>query len=250
MRNSDRAWQLFGASEPYGTVAGSSRYNRAELDSERLKEFFEAGEQYIAQVFQVITERLEPGFRPRRALDFGCGVGRMVIPLSARCDEVVGVDVADSMLAEAGRNCGRFNNVKLLKADDLLSGIDGKFDLINASWVFGHMPTAKGEAIVARLAHKLSDGGVAAMQFPVAWRVARWRRSLSWARNKIPGVNGLANLARHRALDHPLMQLNLYSMSRLFDIMNEHDCNAAFVRSEIDRESVLSATAFFHRQPR
>ena len=121
MRNSDRAWQLFGASEPYGTVAGSSRYDRAELDAERLREFFLAGENEIADVFRVVTERLDSSFQPRRALDFGCGVGRMLIPLAARCDQVVGVDVADSMLAEAARNCAALPNVKLLKGDDLLS---------------------------------------------------------------------------------------------------------------------------------
>ncbi|MDO8433752.1 MAG: class I SAM-dependent methyltransferase [Candidatus Binatus sp.] len=247
MRNSDRAWQLFGASEPYGTVAGSSRYDRAELDAERLREFFEAGAHEIADVFRVIAERLDSGFRPRRALDFGCGVGRMLIPLAARCDEVVGVDVADSMLAEAARNCASLDNVKLLSGDDLLSRVEGKFDLIYSSWVLGHMPAAKGEALVARMAERLNAGGVAVLQFPYAWRVARSRKLMNWARNTIPAVNGLINLASRRSFGYPLMQTNFYSISRLLDIMDEHGCTTAFMRSEPDHKSVLSATAFFYR---
>src|SRR5436853_4984695 len=47
-----------------------------------------------------------------------------------RCEQVVGVDVAESMLAEAARNCASLPNVKLLPGDDLLSRVEGKFDLI------------------------------------------------------------------------------------------------------------------------
>ncbi len=247
MRNSDRAWELLGTSEPYGAVAGTSRYYRAQLDAQRRSEFFHAGERYIAQALRDIDEHLAPGFRPGRALDFGCGVGRMVIPLAARCDEVVGMDVAEAMLAEAARNCAGYNNVKLVKADELLSRLDGKFDLINSTWVFGHMPQSKGESIVARLAQRLDDGGIGVFQFPIAWRAAPWRKALNWARNNLPGVNGLANLARRRPFSYPLMQLNLYCLSRLFAVLDEQGCRAAFVRTEPDRNCALSATVFFRR---
>jgi len=246
VRNSDRAWQLFGETEPYGAVAGSSRYNRAELDTRRLGEFFETGERYIAELFRVVAGHLDSGFRPRRALDYGCGVGRMLVPLAARCDEVIGVDVADSMLAEAAKHCAPLDNVKLLKGDDSLSRIDGTFDLIHSSYVLLHVPTSRGEVIVERLAEKLAQGGVAVLEFPLGWHVAKWRKAASWARRKVPGINGFANLVRRRPLGYPLMQLNLYSMNRLFDIMNRHGCATVFISLELD-QSVLSATAFFLR---
>ena len=36
-----------------------------------------------------------------RALDFGCGAGRLTRALAARFESVVGVDVADAMLDKA-----------------------------------------------------------------------------------------------------------------------------------------------------
>jgi 2-polyprenyl-3-methyl-5-hydroxy-6-metoxy-1,4-benzoquinol methylase len=38
-------------------------------------------------------------FAPRRVLDFGCGVGRVTLPLARRVDAVVAIDIADSMLS-------------------------------------------------------------------------------------------------------------------------------------------------------
>ena len=38
------------------------------------------------------------------ALDFGCGVGRLVLPLARRYRTVVGIDISDAYIAEAVRN--------------------------------------------------------------------------------------------------------------------------------------------------
>ena len=109
------------------------------------------------------------------------------------------------------------------------------------------MPTAKGEAIVARLAAMLNHRGVAVLQFPYAWRVAKSRRAINWARNKLPAINGLINLALRRPFSYPLMQTNFYSINRLLDLMDQHGCTTAYLRSEPDHKPVMSATAFFYR---
>ena len=49
----------------------------------------------------------EPDFERRAALDYGCGVGRLTLPLAERCEHVYGVDVSPSMLREAARNAAR-----------------------------------------------------------------------------------------------------------------------------------------------
>src|SRR5262245_30777782 len=46
-------------------------------------------------------DRVAPGCPRRRALDFGCGLGRVSQALAARFDHVVGVDVARSMVEQA-----------------------------------------------------------------------------------------------------------------------------------------------------
>ncbi len=80
-----------------------------------------------------------------RALDFGCGVGRLVIPLSKIAESVTGVDVSESMLNEAISNCDNqnVNNANFIKADDNLSMLSGKYDFIHSYIVFQHIPTKR-----------------------------------------------------------------------------------------------------------
>jgi cyclopropane fatty-acyl-phospholipid synthase-like methyltransferase len=110
----------------------------------------------------VVRETLDPSFAPRRCLDFGCGVGRVAIPLARRTGEVVGVDVSESMLAEARRNCEvqETRNVTLLPSDDALSALTGRFDFIHSFVVFQHSPRERGDAILEALLEHLSVGAL------------------------------------------------------------------------------------------
>src|SRR5947209_8593800 len=96
----DRDWEFFGRTDPYWSVFTQERYRRANLTEDAVRDFFASGEQHIDFVLATVRDHLDGGFAPRSALDFGCGVGRMVVPLARRCGRVVGVDVADAMLAE------------------------------------------------------------------------------------------------------------------------------------------------------
>src|SRR5580700_9118948 len=98
MSNTDRAWEYFGRENPYFGVLTRDRYSRERLDGDGRAAFFASGEEYVAEMFDTTQKELRPDFQPIRALDFGCGVGRLALPLARRCQEVVGVDVSDSML--------------------------------------------------------------------------------------------------------------------------------------------------------
>ena len=127
-RNSDRDWELFAKIGPYYAVATKDQYHKSNLHDEVVAQFFESGKEQVDQVLQIIDAHLVPGFQPQRALDFGCGVGRLVVPLATLCQSVVGVDVSVSMLAEAKKNCEMhgISNVELFpggrQADPRSSG--------------------------------------------------------------------------------------------------------------------------------
>jgi cyclopropane fatty-acyl-phospholipid synthase-like methyltransferase len=110
----------------------------------------------------VIESNLGGRFTPDRALDFGCGVGRIVIPLAERCGSVLGVDVADSMLVNARLLCQQRNlsNVRFARCDDSLEGVDGGFDLVHSYIVFQHVPPGRGLPLLERLLRKLNANGV------------------------------------------------------------------------------------------
>jgi SAM-dependent methyltransferase len=147
---------------------------------------------------------------------------------------VTGVDVSAAMLAEARRNCdaAAASQVRLVLSDDDLSAVDGEFDLVHSYIVLQHVPVERGERIVRALASRLAPGGVAIIH--VTYGRARasplLSRLLYWARTRIPAAHWALNLALGRPAQAPLMQSNLYSVTRLLDILWHAECEEVHVR--------------------
>ena len=103
----DRDWQNWGKTDPYFGVLTETKFLNVNLNDSALAEFFASGERHVEHVYEVIRTRVRPDFKPGRVLDYGCGAGRLVVAFAARSREVVGVDVASSMLEVARANCKR-----------------------------------------------------------------------------------------------------------------------------------------------
>src|SRR5690349_10764378 len=145
--DTNRDWEKLAKHEPYFAVITSDKFRSANLTQESKEEFFAGGLKHIHRVLEEVREHIDPSFSVKRALDFGCGVGRVVIPLANIAQEVTGVDVSDSMLKEARKNCEArsIKNVVLAKSDDNLSLLDGKYDFIHSHLVFQHIPVERGQ---------------------------------------------------------------------------------------------------------
>lgn len=127
-----------------------------------------SGELEVSRLFDHLAEHgLEP---PRwgRALDFGCGVGRLTLPLARRFDEVIGVDVSPSMVALARAGAGDDAGVSFVVNDapDLGRFADGTFDLVLSDLVLQHVGPDLQRRYVAELCRLLAPGGLAVFQLP------------------------------------------------------------------------------------
>lgn len=80
MKRADRAYDRVGRTEPCYGVITLVGFLSANLDAAALREFFQTGEAQVARVLATIRARVGADSRPRRALDFGRGVGRILIP--------------------------------------------------------------------------------------------------------------------------------------------------------------------------
>jgi SAM-dependent methyltransferase len=232
INNSDQDWERFAKTDPYFAVLTAPEFH-GQISGEARAKFFDSGEEHIERILSIIRDRLDPAFAPRRALDFGCGVGRLLIPLAARCDEVTGVDVSPSMLAEARRNCDAAGarKVRLLEGDDTLSAVNGHFDLIHSYIVLQHIPVERGEKLIGQLARMLAPGGVGMFHVPYSsGRANLPSRLIYWARVHLPGAKAAVNLVRGRAIDAPVMQMNAYSVTRLLDLLWNEGCPEVHVR--------------------
>lgn len=143
------------------------KFRKDNLTDEAKEEFFSSGLSQINHMLENIRKHIDPLYAAKNALDFGCGVGRLIIPLSKVVNNVTGIDVSDSMLNEARKNCETqfVSNVSLLKSDDNLLLLNGKYDLIYSFIVFQHIPVKRGVGIFKNLLSRLENGGVCVIHF-------------------------------------------------------------------------------------
>ena len=93
----------FGRDDPYFGVLSHEEYSGENLTPTGVEKFFKSGEAHVAQLLALI-ERTTIPLRSGRVLDFGCGVGRLLIPLATRFCDANGVDVSEGMLTECKKN--------------------------------------------------------------------------------------------------------------------------------------------------
>lgn len=248
--NSDREWEKFGQKDPYYGVVSLDKFRRENLGPEALREFFQTGEEHVAFLMATIQATMAPSFHPRRALDFGCGVGRIAIPLARACESVTGVDVSGAMLAEAGRKAGEMGipNLELTLSDDALTRITGRFDFIHAFLVFQHIRRNRGERIMERLIGLLEAGGVGIFQVIYDREVSLPVRVVGFLRRTVPLANYLTNLFYGKPVGEPLMEKNVYDLNRLMKLLQHNGCGDVHLRFH-GRGRMRSAIIFFRKTP-
>jgi SAM-dependent methyltransferase len=219
------------ARDPYYAVLNEEQ-NRGVVRGERRAAFFASGARDVETTLRAIRRWIDPSFHPRLAVDYGCGVGRLTIPLAGSCEHVIGLDIAPRMLAEAAANCAAagVTNVSFATPADFFAaagpcaGVD-RVDFVHSFIVLQHVPVAAGEAILASLLERLRSGGVGALHFTYAREAPVWRKVVNRLRGVVPGVNAAVNLAQGRAASEPRMPMYNYDLGRLVDRLAGHGCH-------------------------
>jgi trans-aconitate methyltransferase len=228
--DSDKHWARLGRIDPYlKTVRTLDPYKLDPTLGRDIDAYFESGERYLSDLFEAIRRHVAPDFKPRVAVDFGCSVGRVAIPLARRCQSLIGLDVSPDVLGEAERNATRLGttNARWLPSDDDLSRVVGQIDLFHSYNVLQHMPIARGLHVVHSALSRLAPGGVIAVHVPYDDEASQVRHAINWAQANVPGVHWLANLARHRPLRYPHMLMNPYNLTDLLSLMRDRGCGDA-----------------------
>jgi 2-polyprenyl-3-methyl-5-hydroxy-6-metoxy-1,4-benzoquinol methylase len=243
-----RRWERLAA-DPYYAVLNQERF-RGTVNGDRLREFFATGEDDIRLVFEEIHRHLEPEFAPNRCLDFGCGVGRLVIPLAQRSGEVIGIDIASRMLAEARRNCEKrgITNVKFQYPDVLgqPAAEQDLLDLVHSYFVLQHVHPVIGERVVGLLLDRLRPGGIGALHFIFARHASAMRQAVNRMRAAVTPVNMLVNLMQGRPANEPQMVMYTYDRARLDALFTTHHCRIVHERP-ISQGGYLAAMVFLRR---
>ena len=163
LRRVQETWDtLAGDDDLFGVIWGYPY-----VQNQTAEEFFAAGEEEIARVLRR-GKRLGLPHRRGRALDFGCGAGRLTQALAGEFEHVVGIDVAPGMIEAARRLNGRGDRCEFVlnEEPDLRRFEDSSFDLVYSNLVLQHMPPELARGYVAELARVLAPGGLLVFQAP------------------------------------------------------------------------------------
>lgn len=162
LRSVRGVFEELGRDDPmYAALSRNAlRGNRWDPD-----EFFENGRLEIRDVVAYVADRgIE--FQRGRALDFGCAVGRLTQALADHFQEVVGVDIAVSMVERARAFNRHGERVAYIAntAPDLALFDSESFDFVYTNKVLQHIPPALQLGYMREFVRILRPGGVAIFQ--------------------------------------------------------------------------------------
>lgn len=189
-------WEELARCEPYFPV----------LTDEGIRDeaFLETGEADIALLLPAVASLLGREVPLTSVLDFGCGAGRLTVPLARRAVRVVACDIAPSVLEHARKNVREagLSNVTFVETRELA----GRFDFICSLLVFQHIRPAEGYKLIRLLLTLLSPGGVVVLQLTLEPPGGGLRR---FARMRF-GRAGVHRVLPHRMQMPSWMQANAY----------------------------------------
>lgn len=231
-RDPDVDWEYWGAADPYYGVLTTDEYRLDRLHRNRAA-FFRTGEVYVSDLLSRIDSHF--GSVPNEAaLDFGCGVGRLLVPLAAHFRAIEGVDISPGMIKEARMNCGcaEVTNVSFKLLPEWLSSQSKEFSLINSFLVFQHIPVRPGLAIIEMLTERLALGGILALHISTKRNLPILQELAYLFRIYVPGGNAFLSLLTGAARIEPPMLASQYPLDKVLGILYRHGCRDVLVTAQ------------------
>ncbi|MCU0616457.1 MAG: class I SAM-dependent methyltransferase [Gemmatimonadaceae bacterium] len=190
--------------------------------------FFETGEREIATVVQYLGT-LSTSVARARALDFGCGVGRLTLALSRYFEMVVGVDISSSMVTAAEAFNTQTARVRYIvnDGDDLRQFGDASFDFIYSNLTLQHVPPAAALSYIAEFVRLLRPGGVACFQLcigplilPGTWSAFMYKVRREWFRRFWKRLRGRIPYEMHFVARSQVEESVLSAGGRIIDVVD------------------------------
>jgi SAM-dependent methyltransferase len=159
-------WELFARTDPLYAILTFEGKQNNQWDTQ---EFFSLGKAEIERLLESIKS-LGLDLQRKRALDFGCGVGRLTQALAVHFDVVCGIDIAPTMIKLArqynryGDKCEFYINC----AGDLSILSSNTFDLIYSSLALQHIDPRYSIGFIREFLRVLSPRGLLVFQLPQA----------------------------------------------------------------------------------
>ncbi len=204
-------WEELARREPYFAVLTHDHLLGVQSSDVATTAFFETGEADVASLLAAIDSARGQATPLTSALDFGCGVGRLTLPLARRAARVVACDIAPTMLVHARQNAEKagLHNITFIETGELSQLPGAQFDFICTLLVLQHIPPTTGHDIIRTLLRLLAAGGLAALHLTFKRPGGTLRRLARNARANSRLVHRAVTVIRHEK-PLPYMQMNEY----------------------------------------
>lgn len=164
LKDTIRNWETLGKKVPLRAILNDKDKNNTTWD---FAEFMETGRSEIKKLLEYISTQ-KKNISYGRALDFGCGAGRLTQAIAPHFKETHGVDAASSMITLANQHnayrpsctyhVNKENNLSLFK--------DNYFDFIYSNITLQHMEPTYAENYIREFIRTLKKDGVLVFQIP------------------------------------------------------------------------------------
>jgi cyclopropane fatty-acyl-phospholipid synthase-like methyltransferase len=181
---STKDWEELADREPYFAVLTSDGACEVEGNRFGSEAFFESGEADVSALLAAITLLVGHEIALTDSLDFGCGVGRLTLPLARRAERVVGYDVAPTMLTHARQNAESAGLRNVTFVDTLEYEPPGQFDFVCSLLVFQHIEPRIGYRLIQKILTLLAPSGIAALHLMLGQEQSTLRQMARWIRRK------------------------------------------------------------------
>ncbi len=165
------SWEQLAQTDAFWAVLSADEYHHDELNAETEARFWASGDQHVEHVLAILRHEIDPTFTPGVVVDFGCGVGRTLVPLARLARHAVGLDISPTMVQ---RCRDRLNTCEVTNAEALVVGRriepellarSGPVDFVHSVLVFQHVVPSEGLLLFDQLLELLAPGGFGFVQF-------------------------------------------------------------------------------------
>lgn len=245
MSKANDIWEDYAETEAYFAVSTHDRFRSSNIDDDAKAEFFKSGQQHIDEIWAEIEREFNVEIKPAIALDYGCGVGRLVLPLAKRCANVIGVDISATMLTETKRNAEErgLENVRVQNDVEFWDVDADTYDFVHSYIVLQHIKPVTGYQIVEKIVKRLEKGGCGMLHFTFTDGSSAFRRWRFRIYRDVPGVHAFLNWIRGKS--ERLMPMYEYDRERVFQILHKNGCRETFVRAT--DHGFIGAMIFFRK---
>ena len=243
---SDRhaAFDRFAAREPYFSVLTDPKFRRDRLTPETEREFFASGEAIVTWMLDVIDAGLVPQFAPMSTLEYGCGVGRLALPLARRPGSVTAVDRSSAMLALAKQEANRCGLAHIaFQTPAELWASKRTFDLVVCYHVLQRQRRPAAIALLRQLFGLVGPAGVGVFQWPYRSADDGLIGATRWVRASVPGVNAIVNRLRRKPAGDPFIPTHTFELNEGLAVLE--DAGADLIHVTLERHEHLDYAIAF-----